>query len=73
MFIFFFKTQKYHVAPAPINPITNRIIKTIAMITQSLLLFVLLLLLLLLESFPEVTKSFDLIGNTVHYLHFKPS
>ena len=42
------------------------------MITHSLLLFVLLLLLLLLESFPEVTKSFDLIGNTVHYSLFKP-
>ena len=42
------------------------------MITHSLLLFVLLLLLLLLESFPKVTKRFDLIGNTVHYSLFKP-
>lgn len=70
VFIFFLQTHTYHVAP--INPITNRIIKTIAMITHSLLLFVLLLLLLLLESFPKVTKSFDLIGNTVHYSLFKP-
>lgn len=70
VFIFFLQTHTYHVAP--IKPITNRIIKTIAMITHSLLLFVLLLLLLLLESFPKVTKSFDLMGNTVHYSLFKP-